>query len=281
MNPFIVAEVSSNHLGSLERALRLVEAASVAGADAVKFQTFSPEQMVDPDVVIKRGPWAGRNALELYREAHTPREWHEQLFDRAAKMELDAFSSVFHPDDVEFLEHLGCPRYKSSSCELTDTDLNKIDASMKKPIVISTGMATMDEIRIARMVAVTSAHGECDLTLLKCTSAYPANVEDANLAGMLELRKLCKAGVSDHTLGITVPGAATALGACMIEKHLTLSRADGGLDSGFSMEPHEFAEMVIHVRQVARSLGEARFGPTASELAHVGLRRRPGGKRGS
>lgn len=276
--PFIIAELSANHLGDYQRAVRLVEAAAEAGADAVKLQTFTPEQMVHAGVVIKSGPWAGREALSLYREAHTPREWHRPLFDLARSLGIEAFSSVFHPDDVEFLESLGCPRYKIASFELTDLDLIRCAAHTGKPIIISTGMATEEEILRAAVAADASTH----LTLLKCTSAYPAPESEINLAAMQRLTSFprCRAfGLSDHTLGIGVAVAAAALGATVIEKHLTLSRADGGPDAAFSMEPAEFAQLVTECRRAEQAVGHVRYGPTAGEAAHLSLRRAPGGKR--
>lgn len=277
--PWIVAELSANHLGSLERALRLVDAARDAGADAVKLQTFTPEQMAELGTVLESGPWAGRSLVDLYREAHTPREWHCPLFDRAREMGLVAFSSVFHPDDVDFLETLGCPIYKIASSEVTDHALIRHAARTGKPLIISTGMATHDEILAAAIAADYSPH----LTLLKCTSAYPADASEANLTTMQWLTAIprCRAfGLSDHTLGIGVAVAATALGASVIEKHLTLSRADGGPDAAFSMEPHEFAQMVTECRRAAAAIGEVRYGPTESEASSLPLRRMANGKRG-
>lgn len=273
----IVAEISANHLGSLDRALRIVGVAAAAGADAVKLQTYTPEQMADPGLIIPRGPWAGRNAVALYREGHTPREWHKPLFERAHSLGLMAFSSVFHPDDVDFLETLGCPMYKISSFELTDLNLIHYAGRTGKPIVISTGMATVEEI----YAAVMANYGAVDLTLLKCTSAYPASPADANLLTMRAMRQhFCvKVGLSDHTMGMGVAIAAAALGASMIEKHLTLSRADGGPDAAFSMEPSEFAQMVVECRRAAQAVGEVRYGPSAAEAEHLGLRRASGGKR--
>lgn len=278
----IVAELSANHLGSLNRALAIVEAAARAGADAVKLQTFTPEQMAEPGKLITSGPWAGREALELYREAHTPRAWHALLFQRASLLGLEAFSSVFHPDDVDFLETLGCPRYKIASFELTDHNLIAYAARTGKPIIISTGMALIEEICAAVFAARVSVDGFLDLTLLKCTSAYPALPQDANLAAGTMLPRITscpKWGFSDHTLGIGVAVAAATLGATMIEKHLTLARADGGPDAAFSMEPDEFAQMVTECRRAAAAVGEVRYGPTAAEAEHLSLRRAPGGKR--
>lgn len=275
MRPLFVAELSANHLGDLGRALAIVEAAAKAGADAVKFQTFTPEQMADPGVLIKSGPWVGCEALELYREAHTPREWHPELFACARACNLLAFSSVFHPDDVDFLEAFDCPFYKIASFELTDYELIAYAANTGRSIVMSTGMAKRGEIE--RAVAAAGS----DVILLKCTSAYPAEPCDANLATMVAMRDAfgVKVGLSDHTLGIGVAVASSALGAELIEKHLTLSRADGGPDAAFSMEPHEFAQMVVEGRRAAAAVGEVRYGPSAAEADHLALRRVSGGKR--
>ncbi len=276
----IVAELSANHLGSFGRAIAIVEAAARAGADAVKLQTFTPEQMADADTVVEEGPWAGCNLVDLYRRAHVPREWHAQLFQRARALGMAAFSSVFHPDDVDFLEGLGCPMYKIASFELLDLPLIYRAARTGRPIVMSTGMATFEEIEKA--VLATKAAGCTDLTLLKCTSAYPASPTDANLAtgpSMASCWKRVRWGVSDHTMGIGVAVAAAALGATMIEKHLTLRRSHGGPDASFSMEPEEFAQMVTECRRAEQAIGGVRYGPSESEAAHLKLRRQPGGKR--
>lgn len=287
--PFIVAELSANHLGSLDRAVDIVQAAADAGADAIKLQTFTPEQMAETNAVVESGPWAGRKLLELYREAHTPREWHKPLFGLAKLRGMVAFSSVFHPDDVDFLETLDCPIYKIASFELTDLALIERTARTMKPVIMSTGMATYDEIAgAARIVwrhgkgGAMKAASDGDVTLLKCTSAYPADASDSNLATLADIRERfsCDVGLSDHTPGIGVAVAATALGATVIEKHLTLSRADGGPDAAFSMEPHEFAQLVTECRRAAAAIGVVRYGPSASEASSVPLRRPSGGKRG-
>ena len=274
----VVAELSANHNGDLARAISIVDAAARAGAWGVKFQTFTPEQMVSPDLIIETGPWAGRRALDLYREAHTPREWHKRLFERARELGMTPFSSVFHPDDVAFLETLDCPIYKVSSFELTDHKLLAAAGDTGKPVVISTGMATWEEIKYAAAMI-----GAEDLTILKCTSAYPADASDANLLAMAYLDHMpgCTAfGLSDHTPGIGVAVAAVALGASMIEKHLTLRRSDGGPDAAFSMEPEEFAQLVTECRRAAAAIGEVKYGPARAERASLALRRPPGGKRG-
>lgn len=270
---FIVAELSANHNGSLDRALRLVDAAAQAGADAVKFQLYDPDKMAPSDLVIESGPWAGRNARELYREAMTPREWFLPLFDHARRCGIEAFSSVFDIDGLAFLESLGCPRYKIASFEILDLELIRAVAAAGKPLIISTGMATLEEIGSAVFHA-----GRCDgLTLLKCTSAYPAPPWHANLQTITHLRVRfphVDVGLSDHTLGIGAAVAATVLGASLIEKHLTLSRADGGPDAAFSSEPHEFAAMVKACREAAQAIGEVRYGPTESERPQLQLRGR-------
>lgn len=278
--PFIVAEMSANHLGSFERALKIIDAAKAAGADAIKFQTYTVNGMVeDPNQVLTSGPWAGRSLGDLYAEGMTPRAWHQALFEYARSKNIEPFSTPFTPDDVDFLEELGCSRYKIASFELTDRVLIRHAARTRKPLVMSTGMATAKEIQTAVAEAVT--HDCNDVTLLKCTSAYPADASDANLATMCDMagRTVWPVGLSDHTLGIGVAIAATALGAAMIEKHLTLARADGGPDAAFSMEPHEFAQMVTECRRAAAAIGDARYGPTESEKPQLALRRPPGGKR--
>lgn len=279
MNPYIVAELSANHLGSMERALRIIEAAKEAGADAIKFQTFQVKSVApDPDRVIDSGPWAGCRAGELYALAQTPRQWHETLFAYARALKIEPFSSVFSPDDVDFLEELGCSRYKIASFELIDLDLIHKAASTGKPVILSVGMAEMADI----YDAVCMAHGGSPhVTVLKCTSSYPTPVNEANLATMVHLKKTfeemgtkTEVGLSDHTLGIAVPVAATALGAVMIEKHLTLSREDGGPDADFSLEPHEFKAMVEACRDAASAIGYVRYGPTESEKAQLQFRGR-------
>jgi N-acetylneuraminate synthase len=287
MAPFFVAELSCNHLGDFSRAVALVEAAAQSGASAIKLQTFEPHQMCEPDVVIESGPWAGRKLLDLYTECHTPKSWHAPLFARAKELGIEAFSSVFHKDDVDFLETLNCPRYKISSFEILDLPLIRHAAETKKPLIISCGMATIEEINAAVWAARPGP-----VTLLKCTSAYPAEAADAHLlAGVASTHmfahadpNICKVplwGLSDHTLTLGVVTAAVALGASMVERHFTLSRAHGGPDALFSTEPSEFKAMVQLCREAAAAIGEVRYGPTESEMCSLPLRRKPGGKRGS
>ena len=262
MKPFIVAEMSANHLGSLDRAMKIVEAAADAGADAIKLQTWSPDTMcIDRGYTLHHGPWAGRTLFDLYREAWTPWEWHKPLFDYARHLGLIPFSAAFDRESVDFLETLGVDRHKVASFELTDLPLIRYMASKGKPMILSTGMATQDEIEQAYWAA---RENNSSITLLRCTSAYPADPADARLGyGLLHHAHL--PGLSDHTLGIGVAVAATALGATMIEKHLTLSRADGGPDAGFSMEPHEFKQMVVECHRAAAALGYAKYGPGPNE----------------
>lgn len=272
--PYIIAELSANHLGSLDHALKIVDAAARAGASAVKLQTWSPGTMVGrPDYTLKSGPWAGRKLAELYAEAWTPWDWHRPIFERANSHGMEAFSSVFDQESLVFLEDLRVPRYKIASFELTDAYLIQLAASTGKPLILSCGMARKDEITMA--VNYARAAGCKELTLLKCTSAYPAKLADANIATMVDMWKSfgCSVGLSDHTPGPIAAMAAVANGASVIEKHLTLSRADGGPDSGFSMEPDEFAAMVTGCQRIAETMGCVKYGPSRAEASQVGLRR--------
>lgn len=271
--PFIVAELSANHLGSFDRAIQIIEAAKWAGADAIKFQTYTVRGLVaDPDEVLTSGQWAGRSLGDLYAEAMTPRSWHQGLFEYARAISIEPFSTPFTPDDVDFLEELDCPRYKIASFELVDHELIRYAAKTGKPLIMSTGMALQMDV----MFAVDAARkaGAEDITVLKCTSGYPAPASEANLYTIKHLKGFGKAGLSDHTLGIGVPVAATALGADMIEKHLTLRRSDGGPDAAFSLEPEEFKSMVDACRDAAAAIGEVRYGPTESEAPQLHLRGR-------
>lgn len=263
----IVAEISANHLGSLERALKIVEAAAEAGATHVKLQTWSPDTMcIDRGYTLRHGPWAGRTLFDLYREAWTPWEWHKPIFDYARILGLVPFSAAFDRESVDFLETLGVDRHKVASFELVDLPLIRYMASKGKPMILSTGMASFDEY-IAAFEAAAEAHSH--LTFLQCTSAYPADAQDANLETMLDLMGYgtlgIDCGLSDHTQGIGVACAAAALGATMIEKHLTLARSDGGPDAGFSMEPAEFKQMVVECRRAALARGRVHYGPGPKE----------------
>jgi N-acetylneuraminate synthase len=274
----IIAELSGNHGHSLDRAVALVRAAVAAGADAVKLQTYTPETItldLDSDAFqVRSGTvWDGQTLHQLYAEAYTPWEWHARLADEARELGVILFSSPFDPTAVEFLEHHNVPAYKVASAEIIDIGLIQLVARTGKPIILSTGMATLPEIEEA--VAVAREAGATELALLKCTSAYPAPPGEMNLRTIpdLESRFGAAVGLSDHSLGIAIPVAAVSIGAVIIEKHLTMSRADGGPDSGFSLEPAEFAGMVEAIRIVEQALGEVSFEPTASEAPSRILRR--------
>jgi len=267
---FIIAELSANHNGSLKRAIESIKAIAKTGADAIKLQTYTADTLtIDCDnkyFRIEGGTlWDGRTLYDLYKEAYTPWEWHAELKAVAEACGLEFFSTPFDSTAVDFLEELGVKRHKVASFELVDIPLLGKIGSTKKPIIMSTGMASEEEIREA-LEALRSS-GAAEITLLKCTSAYPANPEDANLNTIPDMAKKfgCKVGLSDHTMGIEVPITAVALGAQVIEKHFTLSRADGGADSGFSLEPLEFKAMVDAVRTTEKSLGAVRYSGSASE----------------
>lgn len=275
---FIIAELSANHGQSKAKALELVAAAREAGADAVKLQTYTADTItLKSDLPVFRvGPgtiWEGRTLHDLYDEAHTPWEWHAELFEAARSAGLVCLSSPFDPSAVEFLESLGCPAYKIASFELIDLPLIRRAASTGKPLILSTGMATLDEIRDAVRAAVDDGSGGC--VLLKCTSGYPSPLGDMNLATIpaMSAEFSVPVGLSDHTLGSTAAVVATALGAAVVEKHLTLRRSDGGPDASFSLEPEEFRAMVDAVRSAEKSIGTVRFEPTASDLASRKFRR--------
>jgi pseudaminic acid synthase len=277
--PFIIAELSGNHNRSLERALALVDAAAEAGADAVKLQTYTPETMTldldAPDFVIDdpQSLWNRRKLFELYEEAHTPWEWHPEIFARCRERGLLAFSTPFDETAVDFLESLDVPGYKIASFEVTDLPLIRKVASRGRPMIISTGMATLAELD----ECVQSARGAgCEqIVLLKCTSTYPASPANSNLLTIPHLRKLfgLEVGLSDHTLGIGVAVAAVALGASVIEKHLTLARRDGGVDAAFSLEPDELALLVREARAAWEARGEVHYGAVASEVPSLKFRR--------
>lgn len=277
--PFIIAELSGNHNQSLDRALALVDAAAAAGADAIKLQTYTPDTMTldlsEGEFVITdaNSLWAGRTVYSLYSEAQTPWDWHAPIFAHARKKGLLAFSSPFDASAVDFLESLNTPIYKIASFECIDLPLIRKVAATKKPMVISTGMATLAEIHEA---VETAREGGCqDLTLLKCTSTYPAPPDGANLATIEHMRIAfnCPVGLSDHTAGIGVAVAAVALGATMVEKHLTLDRGDGGVDSAFSLEPDEFKCLSEECRRAWAARGEVFYGPTKAESNAITRRR--------
>lgn len=276
--PLIVAEISGNHNGSLERALDIVRASAAAGAHAVKIQTYTADTItldVDtPAFRLSEGHelWGGRTLHDLYEEAHTPWEWHEPIFRLARELGLIAFSTPFDETAVDFLESLDVPLYKIASLEIVDLPLIELVAQTGKPMIISVGTGSVAEVAAA--VEAARAGGCRDLTLLACTSSYPAIPDDANLLRMPTMAAMfgCKVGLSDHTLGIGVAVAAAALGATVIEKHVTLSRDDGGVDSAFSLEPSELAQLVSETDAAVRALGSASVWATSAENESLRLR---------
>jgi N-acetylneuraminate synthase len=275
---YIVAELSANHNQSFDLAVELVRAASAAGADAVKLQTYTADTLTiqSDQEFFKIGGgtlWDGRTLYDLYQEAYTPWEWQPKLKEIANGLGMDLFSSPFDFSSIDFLEQMGVPAYKVASFELTDIPLIERIAQTGKPVIISPGMATLSEI--AEAVQAASEAGASQLALLKCNSAYPAPVDEMNLRTIPHLSEAFNipVGISDHTLGISVPISAITLGACIIEKHFTLSRAAGGPDSAFSLEPDEFRMMVDAVRVTERALGEVSYSLTKGEASSRVLRR--------
>lgn len=277
--PFIIAELSGNHNQSLDRALALVDAAAAAGAHAVKIQTYTAETMTldlaegEFFVSDPANPWFGRTLFDLYQEAHTPWEWHQPIFERAEKRGLIIFSTPFDESAVDFLETLNVPCYKIASFENTDLPLIRKCAATNKPLIISTGMATLSELD--ETVRTARDAGCENIALLKCTSTYPATPENSNLATIAHLRETfgCEVGLSDHSMGVGVAVASVALGATIIEKHFTLRRADGGVDSAFSMEPDEMKALVVESQRAWQALGEVSYGATDSERKSLAYRR--------
>lgn len=272
-----IAEISANHLGSLELAHDLIDAGASAGASAIKFQTYTPDTMTLDlakfSVSEHHGLWGGRTLYSLYKEAMTPWDWHAELFEHCRTLGVTPFSSPFDPSAVEFLESLNATMYKIASLETSDLELIRLVGETGKPTIISTGATELEEIEEA--VDTFRATGNDDLTLLICTSAYPANPKDANIRRMdlLKDRFNVKVGLSDHTLGIGVSLAAVALGATAIEKHITLNRNSGGVDSSFSMEPDEFAELVLQGNLARLALGRSEWEIQPSEYESRKLRR--------
>ncbi len=277
--PFVIAEMSGNHNQSLERALAIVEAAAQAGAHAIKLQTYTADTMTldarggsfeinDPNSL-----WAGKNLHELYKLAYTPWEWHAPIMQRANELGLICFSSPFDETAVDFLDNLGVPAYKIASFENNHLPLISKAASTGKPLIISTGMASLGELDEA--VRAARDAGCTQLILLKCTSTYPAKAENTNILTIPHLRSLfaVEVGLSDHTMGLGVAVASVALGASLIEKHFTLSRAEGGVDSAFSLEPHELKSLVVESERAWSALGQVRYGPTQAEQKSLVFRR--------
>ena len=277
--PLVIAEMSGNHNQSLERALEIVDAAAQSGAHALKIQTYTAETMTidirEREFFIsdEKSLWKGESLFDLYKKAYTPWEWHEAIFDRAKKHNMLAFSTPFDRTAVDFLENLNVPCYKIASFENTDLPLIRYVAATGKPMIISTGMATFAELD--ETVDAARSAGCDDLVLLKCTSTYPSTPDDSNILTIPEMRSRygCEIGISDHTMGIGVSVAAVALGATVIEKHFTLQRSDGGVDSAFSMEPQEMAQLVIETERAWQSMGKVQHGPTEKEKASLVFRR--------
>ncbi len=269
--PFIIAEMSGNHNQSLEKALEIVEVAAKSGAHALKLQTYTADtitlNVTGGDFLINNEDslWNGQNLYDLYSQSYTPWEWHKPIMQRANELGMICFSSPFDESAVDFLEELNVPAYKIASFENTHLPLIKKVASTGKPIIISTGMATVEEIDEA--VTVARDAGSKDLILLKCTSTYPALPENSNILTIPHMRELfnCEVGLSDHTMGIGASIAAIAHGASVIEKHFTLARADGGVDSVFSLEPDELKSLVVETERAWQSLGSVSYGATGSE----------------
>ncbi|MBD9404208.1 pseudaminic acid synthase [Acidovorax sp. ACV02] len=277
--PFVIAEMSGNHNHSLDRALAIVDAAAASGAHGLKIQTYTADTMTLPlatgefFVSDPANLWTGRTLYDLYREAHTPWEWHEAIFERCRSHGIVGFSTPFDATAVDFLEGLGVPCYKISSFENTDLPLVRKVAATGKPLIISTGMATAAELD-ETMQAAREAGAE-HIVLLKCTSTYPATPDNTHVRTIPHMRDLfgCEVGLSDHTMGVGAAVAGVALGATVIEKHFTLARADGGVDSTFSLEPQEFRVLVDETERAWRSLGSVQYGPTADELKSLRYRR--------
>lgn len=277
--PFIIAEMSGNHNQSLERALKIVEAAAEAGVDAIKLQTYTADTMtLDIDereffIADKDSLWKGESLYHLYEKAYTPWEWHKPIFDRCKGLGIVGFSTPFDATAVDFLEKLSVPCYKIASFENIDLPLIKRVAQTGKPMIVSTGMASVAELdELVR----TARENSCqDLTLLKCTSSYPSTPEGTNLLTIPHMQQLfdCKVGLSDHTLGIGAAVASVALGASVIEKHFTLARADGGVDAAFSMEPAEMAQLVRECESAALAMGEVSYELQEQEKKSVQFRR--------
>lgn len=277
--PVFLAELSGNHNGDLDRALAVVDAMAEAGAHALKLQTYTADTMtidVDrPEFVVGEDSelWTGYTLHQLYEIAHTPWEWHEPIMERARSRGMECFSTPFDSTAVDFLESLDVPAYKIASFESTDHALVRRVAETGKPVIISTGLSSLAEI--AETVDVVRDAGCEELMLLKCTSAYPSSPADSHLATIPHMREafMCEVGLSDHTLGVAVPVAAVTLGATLVEKHVTLLRADGGVDSAFSLEPDEVRQLVQQTEIAWQSVGEVRYTPVPSERKSMKFRR--------
>lgn len=277
--PFIIAEMSGNHNQSLERAMQIVEAAAKSGAHALKLQTYTADTMTfnlrEGEFFInqKEGLWSGMSLYELYQKAYTPWEWHEFIFKRCYELGMICFSTPFDETAVDFLEKFNPPLYKIASFENTDLRLIKKVAQTGKPLIISTGMASVSDLEKA---VKTARENGCEkIILLKCTSSYPANPIDSNIKTIPHLKELfdVEVGLSDHTMGVGVACASVALGACVIEKHFTLDRSEGGVDSAFSLEPQELKQLVVETRRAWESLGNVKYGTTKAEEKNLIFKR--------
>jgi N-acetylneuraminate synthase len=275
--PYVIAELSANHNGSLDRALAIMDAAKAAGADAVKLQTYRADTITidhdGPEFVLHGGLWDGRRLYELYEDAAMPWDWHKPLFDHARKIGITVFSSPFDATAIDLLHGLGAPAFKVASLEMADLPLIKRMAATGKPLIMSTGASELGEI--ADAVGAARAGGCKEIMLLQCTSGYPTPPADSNLKTIANLGETfdCVVGLSDHTMGTAVPVAAVALGACAIEKHFTLRRADGGVDSAFSLEPEELARLTADCRTAWEAMGHVHYGVVPSEKSIRALRR--------
>lgn len=277
--PFVIAEMSGNHNQSLDRALGIVDAAARSGAHGLKIQTYTPDTMtIDLDerefhIGDPGSLWEGSSLYKLYGQAYTPWEWHKPIFDRCRELGMIGFSTPFDDTSVDFLEGLNVPCYKIASFENTDVALIRKVAATGKPMIISTGMASIAELD--ETVRAAREAGCRDLLLLKCTSTYPATAANTNILTIPHMRSLfdCEVGLSDHTMGLGVSVASVALGATVIEKHFTIRRADGGVDSAFSMEPEEMASLVVETERAWQALGRVNYGPTAAEQRSLQFRR--------
>lgn len=275
--PYVICELSANHNGSLDRALEMIDAAAATGADAIKVQSYTPDTLTidhdGPGFRIEGGLWDGRTLYDLYSEAYTPFEWHEAMFARARELGVTMFSTPFDESAADLLESLDAPAYKIASFEMTDLPLVAYVAAKMKPMIISTGMATPEEIGAA--VDTARAHGTGEIILLHCISSYPAPIDQANVATVPHLAAKfgCVGGLSDHTLTDTAAMASMALGGAVVEKHFTLDRSEGGPDSTFSLEPAEFTQLVANCKDTWRAVGQVTEGATQAEEANKAFRR--------
>lgn len=267
--PYIVAELSANHQGKLDKALELIDEAAATGADAIKIQTYTPDTITlnhnGPEFLISGGLWANKTLYDLYSDAYTPWEWHPALFERAEKLGITLFSSPFDSTAIDLLESLHCPAYKIASYELVDIPLIKKAAATGKPIIMSTGLATLEEIEEA--VATVHDAGGKELIILHCISGYPTPIEECNLNTIIDLKRrfVSPIGLSDHTIDHVASVTAVALGASMIEKHFKLNNSDTSVDAAFSLEPEQFKNLVIEASRAYKALGHTEYGIKASE----------------